>query len=155
MESNIYIGYYKSPVGLLKIQSTSNSIFSIKFSEEKDSKPNMSNIIDNCIEQLDDYFSGKLKKFKLKLEMHGTPFQVSVWKALEKIKYGETKSYADISESINIKNSFRAVGNANNKNKITIIVPCHRVIGKSGNMTGYGAGIWRKEWLLDHERKFK
>ncbi len=101
--------------------------------------------------QLQDYFSGKLKIFDVPLDIHGTNFQKQVWDALQTIPYGETRSYQEQAIAINKPKTVRAVANANRNNKISIIIPCHRVIGKNGAMTGYGGGIWRKEYLLKLE----
>lgn len=101
------------------------------------------------------YFNGTLKEFKTPLHLFGTPFQRLVWNALTKIPYGETKSYSDQASSINKPSAFRAVANANGVNKIAIVIPCHRIINNNGKLGGYGGGIWRKQWLIDHERKNK
>ena len=96
---------------------------------------------------------GRRKKFDLKLSYHGTEFQIKVWKALEKIPYGETCTYKDIAESVGIPKGCRAVGMANNRNPIVIVVPCHRVIGMNGSLTGYAGGLEMKEYLLDLEKR--
>ncbi|AZL16081.1 methylated-DNA--[protein]-cysteine S-methyltransferase [Rickettsiales endosymbiont of Stachyamoeba lipophora] len=103
------------------------------------------------IKQLNEYFAGKRNKFDLPLAPVGTEFQKRVWKALNDIGYGETKSYGEIAKSLNHPNASRAVGMANSKNPICIIIPCHRVIGMNGKLTGYAGGIQAKEWLLNHE----
>ena len=103
---------------------------------------------------MNEYFSGERKKFDLPLYFEGTEFQKSVWNELRKIPYGTTVSYKDIAEGINNEKAVRAVGNANNKNKIMIIVPCHRVIGKNGKLVGFAGGLDKKEFLLEHEKKF-
>lgn len=105
--------------------------------------------------QLEEYFSGERKEFDLPIKLDGTPFQVSVWEALQRIPYGETRSYRDIAEEIGNPNSYRAVGLANNKNPISVIIPCHRVIGANGDMIGYGGGLNKKRRLLDLEKKHK
>lgn len=97
------------------------------------------------------YFEGKLSKFKTPLFLSGTPFQISVWNELKKIPFGKTKSYADIAHAIQKPKGYRAVAQANGANPVAIIVPCHRVINESGELGGYSGGIWRKQWLLDHE----
>jgi methylated-DNA-[protein]-cysteine S-methyltransferase len=102
--------------------------------------------------QLDQYFAGTRRQFDLPLELHGTPFQVDVWTALRAIPYGETTTYAAIAEAIGRPAAVRAVGAANGRNPISIIVACHRVIGADGGLTGYGWGVERKAWLLEHER---
>lgn len=103
------------------------------------------------IKQLNAYFSGKLHEFDLPLKPVGTPFQEAVWQALTTIPYGKTVSYKDIAKHVNLPKAARAVGMANGRNPISIIIPCHRVIGANGKLTGYGGGLHRKEWLLEHE----
>ncbi|WP_368489179.1 methylated-DNA--[protein]-cysteine S-methyltransferase [Clostridium sp. BJN0013] len=150
--------YYPSPIGTIKIDSDNIGITSILF---LDYEPKIINnnecctYIKNCITQLEEYFKGTRKTFSIKLHISDTPFREKVWKELLKIPYGRTCSYYDIANSINNKNAVRAVGGANHHNKISIIIPCHRVIGKDGSLTGYGGGLWRKKWLLEHEQKYK
>lgn len=103
--------------------------------------------------QLDDYFNGNLKKFTIPLVTPGTDFQQAVWKELLEIPYGTTRSYQEQANALSRPDSVRAVANANGMNRISIIIPCHRVIGSDGRLTGYGGGLKRKKWLLDHERK--
>lgn len=105
------------------------------------------------VAQLNAYFSGKLHEFDLPLKPTGTPFQEAVWQALTTIPYGKTVSYKDIAEHVNLPKAARAVGMANGRNPISIIIPCHRVIGANGKLTGYGGGLHRKEWLLEHEHE--
>ena len=105
-------------------------------------------------EQLKAYFAGKLQEFELKLKGEGSEFQRSVWRALCKIPFGETESYGGLAKRIGNANASRAVGLANGKNPIGIIVPCHRVVGANGSLTGYGGGLERKQWLLEHERRY-
>ena len=104
--------------------------------------------------QIDEYFTGVRKAFNLPLHLAGTPFQVRVWKALLEIPYGETRTYEQQSQVLGDEKAIRAVASANGKNGIAIIVPCHRVIGKDGSLTGYGGGLPRKKMLLDLERKY-
>jgi methylated-DNA-[protein]-cysteine S-methyltransferase len=105
--------------------------------------------------QLDEYFEGKRKKFDLLLEPMGTDFQKKVWKHLVKVPFGKTASYLDVAMALGEMKATRAVGSANGRNPIVIIIPCHRVIGSNGSLTGYGGGMWRKEWLLKHEGVLK
>ena len=104
-------------------------------------------------QQLNAYFSGNLTQFDLPLDVRGTPFQKQAWQALQAIPYGQTRSYQQQATIIQNPKAVRAVANANRDNRISILIPCHRVIGKNGTMTGYGGGIWRKEFLLDLEAK--
>lgn len=103
-------------------------------------------------QQLEEYFQGKRKEFSVPLCTPGSNFQKSVWLALQNIPYGETRSYKLQAIALNRHGAVRAIANANGMNRISILIPCHRVIGENGNLTGYGGGIWRKQWLLDHER---
>jgi methylated-DNA-[protein]-cysteine S-methyltransferase len=151
-----HTAYLKSPIGTIKLTATDDAITSILFefdtSKKEREKPN--EILLECKKQLHEYFSGRRKKFELPLKLTGTGFQKSVWKALQKIPYGKTVSYLDIAKTIGNPKAVRAVGMANSKNRIPIIIPCHRVIGENGKLTGYAGGIWRKQWLLEHEDKY-
>ena len=111
-------------------------------------------LIKKCLQQLDEYFSGKRRIFDLSLSHTGTTFQKEVWNELMNIPYGKHISYMDLSKRIENVRAIRAVGTANGRNKICIVVPCHRVIGSNGDLVGYGGDLWRKKWLLDHEAKF-
>jgi methylated-DNA-[protein]-cysteine S-methyltransferase len=108
----------------------------------------------DAIEQLQRYFAGTLRSFDLRLAPQGTDFQKTVWRALLDIPFGVTESYGELATRIGNKNASRAVGLANGHNPIGIVIPCHRVIGADGSLTGYGGGLPRKQWLLEHERKF-
>ena len=149
--------YYSSPIGIIKIDGDNTGITSILFLNHEPEITNNSHCsihIKNCITELDEYFKGTRKNFSIKFHISGTPFREKVWRELLKIPYGHTCSYYDIANSINNKTAVRAVGGANHHNKISIVIPCHRVIGKNGNLTGYGGGLWRKKWLLEHEQKY-
>lgn len=159
------ITYYKSPVGLLSITADEEAVTSLLFvnaGEEpqvneaniKITKPK-NQLLQTCIKQLDEYFSGKRKIFELPLKQEGTTFQQGVWEQLTYIPYGKTISYLELSKRINNVKAIRAVGSTNGSNKIAIIVPCHRVIGSNGDLTGFGGGLWRKKWLLEHENKYE
>ena len=110
-------------------------------------------LLQTCISQLDDYFSGKRKTFELTLSQGGTPFQQKVWDLLYQIPYGKTISYHQLAMQYGDLKAIRAVASANGKNNLAIIVPCHRVIGSNRSLTGYAGGLWRKKWLLEHEAK--
>jgi methylated-DNA-[protein]-cysteine S-methyltransferase len=110
-------------------------------------------LIQKASAQVKEYFAGKRKQFDLPLDMRGTEFQIAVWQALQKIPYGETRSYKEIAADIGRPKAVRAVGMANNRNPISIIVPCHRVIGHDGNLVGYGGGLPLKQFLLELEKK--
>jgi methylated-DNA-[protein]-cysteine S-methyltransferase len=109
--------------------------------------------LDDVRRQVDEYFAGTRTTFDVDLAPEGTPFQLAVWEALLVVGYGETASYGEIARSIGRPTAFRAVGAANGRNPISLIVPCHRVIGSAGTLVGYGWGVERKSWLLDHERR--
>jgi methylated-DNA-[protein]-cysteine S-methyltransferase len=143
---------YISPIGLIKITGNENGIHSVDFTDEQASKDSQSHpVLDECVLQLDEYFKGKRKEFTVKLNPEGTEFQKKVWNKLLEIPFGRTISYMELAKSLGDVKAIRAVGTANGKNKIAIIIPCHRVIGSNGKLTGYAGGLWRKEWLLKHE----
>ncbi|MGG5460391.1 methylated-DNA--[protein]-cysteine S-methyltransferase [Clostridium sp. B9] len=149
------IGYYNSPIGIIEISEINKEIVGIKFVEDINlSEEKENECILNCKKELSEYFQGERKEFSIKINfIKGTDFQKSVWNALKEIKYGEKVSYKDIAEKIGNPKAVRAVGGANNKNPIGIIVPCHRVIGKNGNLVGYAGGLNAKEFLLNLENK--
>ncbi len=147
-----YKSYYQSEIGLLEIVGAEEGIKSVSFvDDEAADNFEIQPCLIECVAQLDQYFKGQRQEFSLKLAPSGSDFQKKVWQQLTKIPYGKTVSYLDIAKSIGQKKAVRAVGNANGRNKIVIIIPCHRVIGSRGQLTGYGGGLWRKEWLLKHE----
>lgn len=150
---------YDSPIGVIEIIGIDNAICSILFSE-LDTPSNLKNadtpkILADCYDQLDEYFKGERNEFSFPYLFEGTEFQKNVWNALTTIPYGATGSYKDIAVSIGNEKAIRAVGSANGKNKLSIVIPCHRIIGSNGTLTGYAGGLWRKEWLLRHEGSFK
>lgn len=148
-----YKGYIESEIGFIEVVGTERGILSVSFVERRSvGSPSLHPRVQACIKQLEQYFGGKRKEFSMGLVLEGTHFQKRVWEQLIKIPFGKTVSYKYIANSIGNSNAARAVGNANGKNKIAIIVPCHRVIENNGNLGGYGGGLWRKEWLLKHER---
>jgi AraC family transcriptional regulator of adaptative response/methylated-DNA-[protein]-cysteine methyltransferase len=129
----------------------------IKWLRKKTKSPIVpgNNVILEKIEaELASYFEGENLSFSVPILMNGTSFENAVWNQLLKIPTGTTASYAELAKGIENKNAVRAVGRANGKNCLAIIIPCHRVIGADGNLTGYGGGLWRKKWLLEHEREF-
>lgn len=152
MESTLkYACYIETPVSLLKIQATRQGIARLDFVESQDRTCNANEHCIRCKRQLQEYFDGKRQTFDLPLDQQGTDFQRSIWMQLMLIPFGKTLSYQDIANSINNPKAVRAVGAANGKNPIPIIVPCHRVIGSNGALTGYAGGLTRKAWLLRHE----
>lgn len=141
---------YKTSICNLTIQETDSKISAISFNEVE-GLTEETELIKETYKQLCEYFEGKRKVFDIPLLIKGTDFQMKVWKSLQQIPYGETVSYGEIAKSIGNPKGSRAVGNANNKNKIAIIIPCHRVIGTNGNLTGYAGGLDVKKQLLSIE----
>jgi methylated-DNA-[protein]-cysteine S-methyltransferase len=140
-----------SPVGYLDITAGDAGIQSIYFSEQKTDTTTPSQLLSEAVNQLQEFFAGSRTSFDLPLDPQGTDFQKRVWKELLNIPFGETVSYLEMAKRLGDVNAVRAVGVANGKNPISIIVPCHRVIGSNGKLVGYGGGLWRKEWLLNFE----
>ncbi|SKC39320.1 methylated-DNA--[protein]-cysteine S-methyltransferase [Ohtaekwangia koreensis] len=145
------IGYYSSPVGDFIIESENDKIITMNFLKNSREEEVRTAVIDQCINELDEYFFKGRKFFTVELDFRGSAFQVKVWNALMTIPYGKTVSYEEIALRVGDIKSIRAVGLANGQNPIAIIAPCHRVIGKSGDLVGYGGGLENKEWLLYHE----
>ncbi|WP_099159087.1 methylated-DNA--[protein]-cysteine S-methyltransferase [Virgibacillus ndiopensis] len=160
MTKIIHKVYYQSPIGVLEITGTNEAVFSILFTEQQENKiddyqDEIPGVLEDCKQQLDEYFKGIRKVFTFPYKFEGTDFQKKVWNALKEISYAEMGSYKDIAVSIGNEKAIRAVGSANGKNKLSIVIPCHRIIGSNGTLTGYAGGLWRKEWLLQHERSFR
>lgn len=151
--------YYKTPIGIAKIIGNNYGIQEVSVINESFEIPVSTNSLDRplleCIKQLDEYFNGNRTNFDLKLNPQGTDFQKKVWKQLLEIPFGKTTSYFKQAVSLGDKKAIRAVATANGKNPIWIIIPCHRVIGSDGSLTGYAGGLWRKKWLLAHENPVK
>jgi methylated-DNA-[protein]-cysteine S-methyltransferase len=147
---------YTSEIGPLEVVGDQKGILTITFVENEFTPDRaLPACIKECLRQLDEYFKGRRQKFSVPLLLDGTEFQKAVWRQLLKIPFGQTASYGDVARAISSPQAFRAVGNANNKNRIPLIIPCHRVIGSDGKMVGFGSGIWRKEWLLNHEKRVR
>ena len=158
-----------SPVGLLFLAGTARGLRHLEFMDRKSLKrmlgahegeipdatwePSLL-ALKSSVDQLDEYFRGDRTQFTLPLDPAGTPFQLQVWSALCSISFGETRSYGDLARAIGQPRASRAVGLANHENPIAIVIPCHRVVGSGGSLTGYGGGLPRKKWLLEHERRF-
>lgn len=151
----MFVGYYQSPLGPIKIEHSGQGITSLIFTDEPDIPHETPKSILPAIIQLKEYFDGNRKTFDFRLDVSGTDFQKKVWSYLIDIPFGETETYLNIAKKIGNPKTIRAVGNANGKNPVSIIIPCHRVIGSDGSLTGYAGGFWRKEWLLNHEKKYK
>lgn len=147
----MFIDYYNSPLGMIECAASDKGLRHVIFCGD-DIKPTSANPITRmCIAQLNQYFNEKLLTFSVPLDPIGTEFQKQVWQQLSRIPYGQTCSYLDIAKKVNCPKGSQAVGGANGRNPISIIVPCHRVIASSGALTGYAGGIERKHWLLEHE----
>ncbi|MDC1465145.1 methylated-DNA--[protein]-cysteine S-methyltransferase [Polaribacter sp.] len=152
--------YLKTPIGIAKISGDKNGIQSISVLDEDSISDDILKIstpffLQECVVQLEEYFKGNRNHFNLTVNPKGTAFQIKVWKALLKIKYGKTKSYLEQSKALGDIKAIRAVATANGKNPLWIVIPCHRVIGSDGSLTGYAGGLWRKKWLLAHENPVK
>ena len=144
--------YYKTPIGTAKIVGDTNGIISITVLDDsiETSKKIPINLKD-CVTQLGEYFNGTRTNFNLKLNPQGTDFQKRVWTELLNVPFGKTRNYLQQSKKLGDAKAIRAVAAANGKNPIWIIIPCHRIIGSDGSLTGYAGGLWRKKWLLAHE----
>lgn len=149
----MFSSFFISPIGRMHITASDAGITGVYFKEDEEQLPasNPNKWTTSCEEQLAAYFAGDLKKFDLPLAATGTPFQQQVWSYLISVPFGKTDTYGAIANALDNPLSIRAVGAANGKNPIAIIVPCHRIIGANGTLTGYAGGLWRKEFLLKHE----
>ena len=145
-----FTDYINTPIGQMEITANDNSVLSIYFVDRVKSV-NSNALTELAKQQLLQYFDGTLTEFDMPIELIGTDFQKRVWQALTSIEHGLTASYADIANEINNPKAVRAVGAANGKNPMTIVLPCHRIIGADGSLTGYASGVERKAWLLNHE----
>ena len=155
--SELHFTYYESPIGLLKIGGTDQYIGELSFVDESDQmehgEPGITEVMHQCTEELIEYFHGTRRNFTIPVHQEGTDFQKRVWNELLGIAYGKTISYMDLAKKMGDPKVIRAAASTNGKNKIVIIVPCHRVIGANGKLVGYGGGLWRKKWLLDFEKR--
>jgi len=157
-----------SPVGGLLACATGQAVCLLAFEDESgrrgptedltavlgaEPRPGQNRLLARLGDELADYFKGRLRKFTVPVELHGTPFQVEVWRRLQSIPYGRTVSYEQIAAAVQRPNAQRAVGAANGRNRVAIVVPCHRVVNKNGRLGGYAAGLWRKQFLLDLEAR--
>ncbi len=148
--------FIETPLGIAKIVGDEHGIASVSIlNNEVDVSDIIPEVLQDCVHQLQDYFEGNRKQFSLQLNPQGTAFQKRVWDALLTIPHGKTLSYLQLSQQLGGVKAIRAVANANGKNPLWIIVPCHRVIGSDGSLTGYAGGLSRKQWLLEHESPYK
>ena len=143
--------YIKTPLGIAKIIGDENGISVLSVADEGETSNTIPAVLQEAVNQLNDYFKGKRTDFDFTLNPKGTEFQQKVWKGLLDIPFGKTCSYMDLSKKLGDVKAIRAVASANGKNPLWIVVPCHRVIGTDGSLTGYAGGLWRKKWLLEHE----
>ena len=161
---NKITAFYPSPIGNILIECTDDLVTALLFEKKgneqqimdmaiKEPAPQHA-LLSKCLRQLQEYFEGSRKEFDLPIQQDGTPFQQKIWAALIQIPYGRTISYLELSKRTGDAKAIRAVGTTNGKNQLSIVVPCHRVIGSNGTLTGYAGGLWRKQWLLEHEAKF-
>ena len=151
MNSNIETTFFKTPLGITKIIGDENGISEISIQENGKITERIPAVLEEVVHQLQDYFDGKRTDFDFKINPKGTEFQQKVWQSLIEIPFGKTMSYLDLSKKLGDVKAIRAVASANGKNPLWIVVPCHRVIGTDGSLTGYAGGLWRKKWLLEHE----
>jgi methylated-DNA-[protein]-cysteine S-methyltransferase len=143
--------FVSSPLGITKIVGDENGIALISVSSDGELSTTIPNHLQEAVLQLQEYFEGKRTDFTFKLNPKGTDFQQKVWQELLNIPFGKTISYLDLSKKLGDVKAIRAAASANGKNPLWIVVPCHRVIGTDGSLTGYAGGLWRKKWLLEHE----
>jgi methylated-DNA-[protein]-cysteine S-methyltransferase len=152
--------YFKTPIGTAKIIGDKNGIQSVSVLDDTEVSDEMLHqttpyCLQDCVVQLEAYFNGKRDHFDLTVNPKGTAFQKKVWKSLLKIPFGKTKSYLEQSKTLGDVKAIRAVASAIGKNPLWIVIPCHRVLGSDGSLTGYAGGVWRKKWLLTHENPVK
>jgi methylated-DNA-[protein]-cysteine S-methyltransferase len=146
--------FLKTPLGHLEVTGSENGIRTLYFLNFKVKPQPIPSCLKSCIVQLEEYFHGARHDFDLKLDLSGSPFQLKAWQQLLKIPYGTTVSYLELARRMGDEKALRAVGGANGHNPVSVIVPCHRVIGANGKLVGYRGGLKRKKWLLEHEHAF-
>lgn len=154
---DVSIAYLETPIGRLEVRGGGHGVQAVHFVSGASGRGDRGRAcpapVSACLRQLDEYFRGTRKTFSVALDLRGTDFQMNIWRLLLDIPYGRTASYREIAAAAGNARATRAVGGANHRNPVSIIVPCHRVVGSDGRLTGYGGGLWRKEWLLAHERR--
>ena len=152
--NSIQRAFLKTPIGFLEINCSEKGIRSLEFIDFRVRINRTPACLKDCRDQLHEYFEGTRRQFTVALDLEGSPFQMKVWNELLKIPFGTTISYHELARRVGDVKALRAVGGANAKNPVSVIVPCHRVIGMNGRLVGYGGGIKRKKWLLEHEYAF-
>ena len=152
----IHSTFFETPIGFIIICCDNKNILSIRFSDSPGNTMRTDHsLLNKSVQQFKEYFSGERKDFELPFFQQGTEFQQRIWKLLLHIPFGKTISYKQLTSQFGDMKAIRAVASANGKNDLAILVPCHRVIGSNGSLTGYAGGLWRKQWLLQHESKFR
>ena len=147
----LFYDYCPSESGLIEVGGSEDEILTVGFVEQRRPKPAWNAVVREGVRQIDEYMGGQRREFDLPLGLYGTEFQRRVWRQLLSVPYGQTATYQEIADAIGNPKAVRAVGAANGRNPISLVVPCHRIIGSGGRLVGYGGGLWRKEWLLRHE----
>ena len=147
--------YLQTPLGTAQITGDEKGISKIKITDEEEINKTIPVVLQEALTQLQEYFEGKRTDFTFKINPEGTPFQQKVWQGLLEIPFGKTMSYLQLAQKLGDVKAIRAVASANGKNPLWIVVPCHRVIGTDGSLTGYAGDLWRKKWLLAHENPSK
>jgi len=156
MSKEVKIVYINTPIGVCKIKGSQLGVSEISIVDEEEIISTViPGFLQNCVTQLNEYFKEERKVFDLELDYKGTDFQKTVWESLNSIPYGKTTSYLKQARLLGDEKAIRAVATANGKNPFWIVLPCHRVVGSDGSLTGYAGGIWRKKWLLEHEQGCK
>lgn len=152
--SKKFHGYMNSPLGVIEVVCSSDALLSVSYVENLSENDN-NELLEKVLLQLTEYFNGKRTNFDIPVHFSGTEFQKKAWLELINIPFGDTIYYQEQAIKIGKPKAIRAIGSANSKNKISIIVPCHRVIGKSGDLVGYAGGLSRKKWLIEHEKRIQ
>jgi methylated-DNA-[protein]-cysteine S-methyltransferase len=154
MDLTLVSTYIDSPLGMMRISGHALGITEVLFCDDVELTVPTTPVPDcllACVQQVQEYFAGTRQTFDLVLAPKGTPFQQQVWESLQGIPFGKSRSYMEVARAVSGEKAIRAVGAANGRNPICLVVPCHRVIGSDGSLIGYAGGLWRKEWLLRHE----
>ncbi|MCX6240237.1 MAG: methylated-DNA--[protein]-cysteine S-methyltransferase [Bacteroidetes bacterium] len=146
--------FLKTPIGFIEITGSEKGVRSLYFLDFRVRVPRVPHELKEAVDQLHEYFIGERKEFTIDLDLEGSAFQLQVWNELTKIPYGTTISYHELARKIGNESAFRAVGGANATNPVSVIIPCHRVLGTNGRLVGYAGGLKRKKWLLEHEHAF-
>jgi len=153
MSSGLETIYINTPLGICEIKGSTLGVSKVSILDDKiEASEIIPNCLKKCVNQLGEYFKGDRKVFELLLDYRGTEFQQNVWKSLSTIPYGHTTTYLKQTRLLGDEKAIRAVATANGKNPFWIVLPCHRVVGSDGALTGYAGGLWRKKWLLEHEQ---